>query len=94
MNIFHITQIEMDNDTFINDFNNYKVSLELIPIVNTVESIAHLHNLFEEQKAVCIGSAEYFGLLEKLEDEFIEFLSERHPDKVLKFEELQKRIMK
>lgn len=90
MKRFYITDFEPE---FVQNFT-YKLSIKLVESMDKFELNTHICKMFNEQKELCLGSAEYFGVLEELEDEFAEFLAERHPDKVLKYQELLKRVMK
>jgi hypothetical protein len=90
MNNFFITDFVPE---FVQDFT-YKLSIDLVDSNEKIEFNEYMCKMFNERKKMCLCNAEYLGVLEELEDEFAEFLSERHPDKVLKFEELQEKVLK
>jgi len=92
MNEFIITDIRTQMDYNEMSFNGYtqidgmgvpSVELTLRPRIPDTELLRKLSNIVQAGRTVILNDAEYHSLLGEFKDEFIIFMNEKYPEKVL-----------
>ena len=87
MNEFIITEVEFSSQN--NYFQDYietpqRIILKLETLNITSELIRKINNIIKTQRTVTINDTKYNKHIEPFKKEFIEFLKEKYPDKILK----------
>jgi len=92
MNEFIITDIRTQMNYDEIPFNGYtqvdgigmpSVELTLRPRTPNTELLRKLSNIVQEGRTVILNDAEYHSLLDEFKDEFIIFMNEKYPEKIL-----------
>lgn len=65
------------------------LSIDVLPeagqkMQESVDALNYLRGVLEQGTTVCISNADYLDVLEGFKEEFADFLTERHPDKISK----------
>lgn len=87
MNKFIITSINpVDNyfgldSTICNHPLVFELTLRPVEIDN--KSLEKLHDIIKDRRVVTLNDSEYAHFMEPFKDEFIQFMMEKYPDKIL-----------